>query len=302
MAGDPADYAWRQQSRWSQAANRLKAGITRARWLALALTVAGAVLGTASAQLHQADATPARTLAVAAAVLLVLIPFARRGAGSQATRDWTRARAVAEAIKSDVYTYLAHVEPFRDGDRHQELLRRLDGCLNDVGDLVKHVAGIDPAKRSLPRVHDVESYAKIRVRSQIEGYYQPKARAINRKLTVLSRAETALAVTSAALVAAAAIIPAPGVSVWIGVLTTVAGAIAAHTGAERYEYQFVEFTRTADKLDRLLTRRGVDQRSADEFVAECERVISIQNEGWMAKLTLDEEPQAAGSTSLDVPD
>jgi hypothetical protein len=83
----------------------------------------------------------------------------------------------------------------------------------------------------------------------------------------------------------------------VPVLTTVTAALTAHAAAARYEYLLVEYLRTAAELERLRSRRqssagGSGGRSAeaeDEFVEACERVISVQNEGWMAKLTSSDQ-------------
>src|SRR4030088_2173859 len=93
---------WQRQGLWSEAANRLKVGIGRARAAALALTIVGAALGTASSQAMARDTAVGRGLAVAAAVALAIATLARRGAAGQTVRDWTRARSVAESIKADV--------------------------------------------------------------------------------------------------------------------------------------------------------------------------------------------------------
>ena len=59
--------------------------------------------------------------------------------------------------------------------------------------------------------------------------------------------------------------------------------------------RFLREIRTAAQLQRLRDRRhpvGEPEQVAsadDTFVAECERVISAQNEAWMAKLTSDPE-------------
>jgi SMODS and SLOG-associating 2TM effector domain 1 len=62
--------------------------------------------------------------------------------------------------------------------------------------------------------------------------------------------------------------------------------VAAHGAASRYEYQAIEFTRTADELERLRARYKVDHSA--KIVSESEHVISIQNEGWMSKLSSPE--------------
>jgi hypothetical protein len=65
---------WRQQSIWSQTANRMKASIGRARSAALALTLGGAVLATLATRLSAGQAGVGSVRAVAAAVGVGLVP------------------------------------------------------------------------------------------------------------------------------------------------------------------------------------------------------------------------------------
>lgn len=287
---DAVVYLWQRQSVWSQAANRIKAGISRARFVTLALTIAGAVLGTAASQTIGSYPTLGRVLAVAAAVALVLVPVVSRGASREIVQDWTRARSVSEALKGEVYSYLAGVEPFRDEQRDELLLRRFEKLMGAAGDLIKRCSGISARAREIPAVQDVASYVAIRVRGQIDAYYSPGARRMGMRCTLLKRGETALATLAAVLAAVVGIFPSEALAAWIAVLTTLAAALAAHAAAGRYEYQQIEFMRTADELERLLAWQASTGASGDdEFVAACERVISIQNEGWMAALTTEDE-------------
>ncbi len=87
--------------------------------------------------------------------------------------------------------------------------------------------------------------------------------------------------------ALAARFPGWGLGAWIAVVTTVIAAVGAHAAAARYDYQLVEYLRTAQELTRL--RRATAYATSDaelgDLVVQCERVISIQDEGWMAKLS-----------------
>ncbi|MGW3636071.1 hypothetical protein ACWD7F_39305 [Streptomyces sp. NPDC005122] len=61
---------------------------------------------------------------------------------------------------------------------------------------------------------------------------------------------------------------------------------------QRYAHQHLQFTRTAHELERLLMRweqqRGESSAHlAEEFVSDCEAVISVQNEAWMVRWTRD---------------
>ncbi|ONI77975.1 hypothetical protein ALI144C_31750 [Actinosynnema sp. ALI-1.44] len=283
---------WQRQNIWSQSADRLKARITRSRVAALLLIMAGAVLGTASSQVLDQQTTVGRVLAACAAVVLALASFASLGSSPQVVRDWTRARSVSEGIKADVYCYLAGVTPFHNEDRDRVALERLDALTADTADIVKHTTGTDSVDRPLPRVRDVDTYAEVRVAHQITGYYRPKAREMARRVRFARLLEVTVSAVGAALAAAVVVFPSASTSAWIGILTTLATAVAAHAGAARYEYQQIEFTRTADELERLATHRaatGASQMGDDQFVLACERVISIQNEGWMAKLSATDQ-------------
>jgi hypothetical protein len=83
-------------------------------------------------------------------------------------------------------------------------------------------------------------------------------------------------------------------SAWIAVVTTISAAVAAHVGAARYEYQLIEYLRTADELSQLRRDAAATTSAAelDQLVVRCERIISIQNEGWMAKLSAMPEQES----------
>jgi SMODS and SLOG-associating 2TM effector domain 1 len=89
-----------------------------------------------------------------------------------------------------------------------------------------------------------------------------------------------------ALAAAAGTWEVDSIAVWVPVITTLTAAVIAHAAAERYEYLWVEYLRTATELERLRDRRARGGETDDEaFIKACEHVISVQNEGRMAKLT-----------------
>ena len=101
------DYAWRQQSVWSKTADQLKSA-SLWRWrLRMILTVAAAGLALAGSQLKPVSATASVVLTVVAAVVLAAVGLLRFQQDVEQTRRWTRARSVAEAMKAEVYVFLA---------------------------------------------------------------------------------------------------------------------------------------------------------------------------------------------------
>lgn len=284
--GDLVGSVWRHQSVWSQTANSLKARIDRLRSLMLGLAVASAVLTTLAAQVATLSTAAGKFLALAAGVAVGLVPLVRARLGRDAVGRWTRARAVAEELKSELYPFLAGVSPFRGADREAVLADRTYRVRAEAADLLVHAAGITPADRDVPPVHDVDSYVEVRLLPQID-WYQVKAGDLVARLGWARRAELALSVVGVVLAAVAATWAVTAAAAWVAVVTTVTAAVSSHIAASRWEYQLVEYLRTAGELSRLheewLSADSPDEACADRLVDRCEQVVSTQNEGWMAK-------------------
>jgi hypothetical protein len=148
--------------------------------------------------------------------------------------------------------------------------------------------------RSLPAVHDLDSYLDQRVhRSQIEGYYEPNAQWVAARLRVIKWVQVSLAAVAAALAALAAV--SATLAAWAAVASAAGAALIAHAAGERYEYLLIEYTRTAAELRRLTSQRSAPDGtplSEAGLVEECEDVISIQNQAWMAKWGTSEDHTA----------
>jgi hypothetical protein len=128
------------------------------------------------------------------------------------------------------------------------------------------------------------------------GYYEPKAHRLRRRLRWIKGIEVTLALVAAALAAVAAV--APTVAAWAAVATTAGGAVAAYVAAQRYEFLWIEYSRTASELRRLLERRtapGGRPLTDRELIDECEQVISVQNQAWMAKWGEETDTRALDS-------
>lgn len=283
------DEVWGEQSVWSQAADRMKDGIERARLAALAVVVLVAVLGTTAAAVSDAAPTLGRVLAALAAAGSAVLPLLRPLWSGKRLRDWTRARSMSEAVKADVYLWLARTGPFVEDASAAALDRRINKLRLDVADLQSACEGIEPVARALPPVRDLASFFKVRVGGQYDGYYRPRVKMIDKRLKRFRFVGFVLGAVGAALGAAAAVFGASFAS-WIAVVATAGTAVAAHVAATRYEFQRIEFARTAEELRQIkegADRDGVPERELHRLARRAERVISIENQGWMAKLAED---------------
>lgn len=280
---------WRQQSLWSLTANRMKRQIARARALSLAVTVAAAALGALAGVLAGPAPTASRVLIALAAFGVAAIPLLRPGWSGRKLRDWTRARSVSEALKSEIHLWLARAGQYQDDQQGIRLRKKASKVRSDGADLLRYQTGITPSERELPPIHDLTSYFEVRVTQQIKSYYRLKAARLQSVLRSFRAAEIALALIGAVLGATAAAVGGSRLIPWIAVITTVTAAIAVHVAATRYEFQLIEFLRTADRLEQLQSEAaGASAEQLSLLAVAAEHVISIENEGWMAKLA--EEP------------
>jgi hypothetical protein len=287
------EHAWQRQSVWSQAANRLKRGIEQRRLAALVLTLAGAVLSAVAVVVGLGSAV-GKVISFLAGAAVAGGAFIRGRAGPNAVRDWTRARSISEAIKSEVFLYLARAGDYRDGRDEAALEKRVADVEQEAGDVFADTFDVAPSGREPPDIDDVDSYLQVRVTGQIDGFYRPRARELRRNVRNVRRAEMVLGVLAALLGAAAGAWGESSVAVWVPVVSTVTAAVTAHAAAARYEYLLVEYVRTGHQLEELRDRRGDAAAMTDEqLIRAAEHVISMQNQAWMAKLTSKEDAPAA---------
>lgn len=116
-------------------------------------------------------------LASVAAVVLAAIGLLRARQNVEQVRQWTCARSVSEALKTEVFLFLTRSGPYEGPDAERRLEAEAQRLEHEAGDLQRYTEDMQARTRPLPAVRDVDSYLAVRVRqSQLDGYYQPKAR------------------------------------------------------------------------------------------------------------------------------
>ncbi|GAB3738778.1 hypothetical protein GCM10027598_67410 [Amycolatopsis oliviviridis] len=279
---DVVGIVWRRQKLWSRTADRGKAQVERKRRVALLSLLAGAVAGTAAAQLSAVSRPAATTLAVIAALAVGAGAFVRGRTSTASPGDWATARSVSEALKAQVFLYLSGVAPYR-GIAHRRLLDDANALCAKAGNHLTNGTVLD-AVDPLPEVDDVDSYVCSRLTGE-DGqipYFRGKADQYVKKLGGYRVLETILGVAAAGLLAFTSVLHVDALTAWIGVLTTVAAALAAHSAQAEYEFLVAEYRATADLLEELVTDR--ESLTDHAFVTACERVLSRQNESWLRRL------------------
>ncbi len=277
---------WREQSAWSRTADAMKARIDRARLTALVIVVVVAATATTATAVSDTAPWLGRALAALAALGSALLPTMRPAWSGKQLRDWTRARSVAEALKADIHLWLAEAGPFVGDASATELLARANKLKLDAADLLPRL--VEPLMRNLPAVHDLPSFFAVRVEGQFRDYYDRKVGEIRRRIVVFRWIEIGLGVAGAVLGVVAAVIGA-SFAAWIAVLATIGTALSAHVSATRYEFQLIEFSRTSEELRQIYAAAalGIGADELRRLATRAERVISVENQGWMAKLAED---------------
>jgi hypothetical protein len=280
---------WDDHVGWSRTADRLKSRRSFWRTTVLLLIIVGAAAQTFAASV------PDEAVRLAAGVLgtlsLAAAPFLTGNFLTPGqTRKWLRARSVSEGIKSEIFTYRAGARPYQGPDALSRLHAKVKEVRDSASDLAAERAITGAPSEPAPDRLDPSRYIGDRVHQQVGQYYRPKARRAATLAVRFRWAEIALTGAAALLAALATskLVPIQ-LGPWVAVLTTIAGAIAAHAAASRYDFEATTFYATARQLSDLeqgwqLNGAPASGEVWSDFVRACERVISAENRDWMAKL------------------
>ncbi|MGK7910971.1 MAG: DUF4231 domain-containing protein [Synechococcus sp.] len=290
---------WEEYRRAAKRSRQLKRKVDAYRISGLLLVVTGAILGVLASQLDTLEQL-SKIFAVASAIFLGVAAFlSNHILDSQYEKQWVVARSQAEALKSQAYIYLVQAPPYNGPDRDEKLSSKMQEILGEL--LAEPVSLTEDEKReNLPKNwFSMDDYLKQRVTDQIETYYEPKAIASQRMLTLLKSISFVLGLSGAVLggISAADI---DWSAAWVAVIGTISGAIAAFTFAGRYRYLMTSYTLTARRLKWIANAwyRLPDDEKAQKvgsYVRKFEDAISVENNSWFAEWTNKDDEKIADS-------
>ncbi|MFI6774679.1 DUF4231 domain-containing protein [Nocardia sp. NPDC050412] len=276
---------WERRIRWSHAATRMKLRIDRLRLTVLYLSSWGAIAAALTATVLRQSGLSSRIVAATGAAALAGATYV--GAQlltSEAVRRWTRARAVSEGMRQQIFRFRAI--PGTVAQLRAEV-EELEQAAEDLLCFLEEAPPVGPAPGPLTP----EQYASKRVEGQITNYYRPTARRYCARAQFLRRVAIALgliATMAASVSTAVSADAATRIAPWIAVLTTLSGALVAYLASKRYDFLVVSYLATANRLQRLLDHwrtagSPTDPPQWSEFVDDCENTIAVENESWLAK-------------------
>jgi len=297
------EQAWNEYRGWAKRARSLQTNTDRWNFWAMVALVATGVLGAASGTFgaNPPDWLPdwlankefARALACAAAVASALSLYVGRQAlAVGAESGWLRARATAEAIKSECFRFAAGVgdyapEKASDGDaasafieRRKALAARAAGDSLTPEDDSVGAAG-DDRRPSRPMTD--KWYLTNRIDGQIEFYRKGQ----ERNETAYQRLQLWSFAAGAVVAAVSAIAAVYGArfAAWIGALTTVGAAVSAYGLAERQKYLAASYAAMKANLERLKERYLAGGATLQSLVATAEDLMESEHAAWIDRMT-----------------
>jgi hypothetical protein len=280
-------------TQWSVTADHLKAGVSRARLAAFALTLIGACAATIASQIPAEQPTVRNAFAVIGAVALAIVAFLTgRLLTSERIGAWVKVRAAAEALKREAFRYAAGAKPYDDATTAAGLLdqerQKIDAGVAGIVPISPDRPGSSPRKRLSP-----DEYRSTRVQGQV-NFYETKSDGAARSAKRLRLAEFVLAAAATVVTAASTItgkqIPLMGLSFDIAaltaLLTTLSGAVLSHIEASRLDQIATSYAATASRLKDLdvgFAKAKGQLQAWSDFVNRGEEIIATENQSWIAR-------------------
>jgi hypothetical protein len=277
--------AWDEYRGWALRARTLEADARRWTALAMAAAALAALLGAAAGQMPSGG-NAGRILnflaAVAAALTLILgrdILEVKREAG------WIRARATAEAIKSECFRYAGGIGDYAGAQADTAFATRRDSltepALRDGLTPLADPAG-DADERRPARPMDTGWYIAHRLREQRDRFYAPGQRRHERAVIRLRAVGLALAVLAAVLGAAGSSFGVSALGPWIGVATTLGALVVAQGLMDRHQFLAATYGAMVTRLSRIEERYRDDPAS---MIDVTETLLESEHAAWSERMT-----------------
>jgi hypothetical protein len=277
--------AWDEYRGWDARAIDLQDSSKKWNTAALISASAAAVFGAAATQ-ASSQPTLGKVLSILAAAAAALTPVLGKeilSSGEEA--KWIRARATAEAIKSECYRYLARASDYASGNVDDTFVARREALSADATQALLTIkaspVGPEGDKLRPPDTMDAAWYLANRIDDQIAYYSRQQAeheRAVKRLRYLNFGASAAAAVFGVAGVANQDLF-AP----WVGALMTIATAIAAYALLDRQQYLAASYGAMAVSLGRLRSRAAT--LALAELVTRAEDLMQGQHAAWTQRMT-----------------
>ena len=243
---------WQRYRGWSETSTRLKKRSSAWKRIVLVLTIVGTAFATLG-PFAQAPMLKWLLPFIGAAALAVATYLGKQLLDTKHEERWTRARAAAEALKSEACKYLVQLPPYDAVDRITSLKTRMARLL----DVVKGQQPIDitpeAAAEGLPTAPwTIADYKTKRLDDQI-AWYRTKAKQHSDAMQVGRVLALALGVAAVVLSTVTGA-TTDTQTIWgavLGIVTTVGASVGAYFQAGHFEAIALKYRETAVALENL---------------------------------------------------
>ena len=278
--------AWNEYRSWANRARTLQASARRWSLIAFVCSGLAALLGTAAGQ---ATGTPVlgRALAFAAAVVAALTPvIGRQILSTDSEARWIRARATAEAIKSECFRFAAQLGDYA-GSAAKNVFVGRRGALAEPAER----AGLTPLGDPAPKDGDSRCppvpltaswYIEHRLDEQMR--YYAKGQGENEQAAARLRTISfASAVVAAILGIAGSNFGQEWFAPWIGVMSTITVAVVAYGLLDRRQYLAATYGAMAARLSRIKAMFS-DTVDLASLVTTTEDLLQSEHAAWSEQM------------------
>ena len=288
---------WGEYRTWAATARAQRSHIFSWRTYTLLLTTGGAFLAALSQTTiglelgTEYPASISTVLGWLSGVSIALATFfGREILRPGAQNQWVSSRSIAEALKSETYRFRSRTAPYDESDAPERLNENTEKLLEKVTHVQAATLSDEQKRERLPEGPlSVDEYIEERVDEQIDNYYHPRVieyLKVTKRGSIISLGLGAMAVVLALFGAAG------WTAGWIAFITTITASVAAYLYSGRYQYLIVSYQATARQLKLLKNRWAIiadkpykNSEKRNQFVMDCEMVISVENSAWMSQLT-----------------
>ena len=289
---------WGQYRTWAITSRKYKNEVSRWRKIVLWLSISGAILGTLSQQLPTwgvvtAESWWSRGIGFAGGIALGLAAFFTKEIFRPDSEGRAvRARAAAEALKSQAYLIATGAPPYDSAST--DLFAKPDRVTKAVENLPS--VTLQPEQkleRLISAPMTVEDYVQQRVDDQIK-YYTDSAIANEKKIAtgrLLSWTFGAAGVILGFLATQRS-----SAAAWVAVIGTITAAIAAQQYSGRYQFLILTYQAAMEELGELKNRwvgerKNLGVAADHKLVLAVEKVITAENSAWMVEWTKKTDKQ-----------
>ncbi len=284
--------AWTEYRAWARRARMMQAASRRWSKIALAMAALAAVLGCAAGQAGIAN-TPGRVLAFLAAAAAAVTPVLGRDIlDAKREAGWIRARATAEAIKSECFRFAAGIGPYgAAGAAAAFALRRAALAEPATREGLTSLPDPDqrPDTRQPPVAIDANWYLANRLREQRDRFYLPGQERHERAARNLRATSLCLSIAAALTGAAAGALNAVWLAPWIGVISSIGALLVAYGLLDRRQFLAATYAAMAASLSRI-EETSVDLTS---LVNCTEALLEGEHAGWTERMSKSVPPPPA---------